>query len=180
MRDNALFILLREQILQGFSERGFGNVGVNQNYQPTQQGRPNQSTVFMTKILDKRHGSRRIDERFDVEKKAIVREEAQVIESTFQFAALALERDPSDDDEYTAADILKTVASILQSPDFIEAMGKKAVQILRVTDLRTVPIDNDRNRFEFEPSFDAILTHTDIFKKAIPSLDRINSGFYRI
>jgi hypothetical protein len=180
MRDNALFILLRGQILPGLSERGFVNVRVEQNYQPIQHGRPNASTVFVTKILDKRHGSRRIDERFDKELEEVVREESQVVESTFQFAALISERDPANDAEETASDLLKATAAILQSPDFIDAIGKTGVQILRITDIRSTPIDNDRNRFEFEPSFDAVLTHTDVFRKTIPALDRISSGIYRI
>lgn len=180
MRDNEIFIMFRSLLLQMMPERGITDVLVKQNYQPTQQGRPNQSTVFMTKITDRRHGSRRIDESYDEDQQAIIRTETQVMESTFQFAALVSERNPADNTELTAADVLKTVAAILQSPDFIEAIKVQGAQVLRITDIRTTPTDNDRDRFEFEPSFDVVLTHKDIFTKQIPAVTKVTSGLHRV
>ena len=173
MRDNTLFIFLRETLLALLPMRGV-DVEVKQSYQPTQQGRPGKSAVFLHKIMDKRHGSRGIIERFDEAKGKMVRVESQAIETTIQFNALAAERNPADDEEYTAADILKAVAAVLQSREFLDVGRAAGVFALRIQDMRNQTFENERDRFEFEPSFDAVFVHTDIFEQPINHLTRID------
>jgi hypothetical protein len=180
MKDNALFIFLRSFLLEALPARGFSDVLVKQSYQPQQQGRASQSAVYLHKILDRRYGSRAVKEFFDKENGVMTRTEEQVIETTIQFNALASPRDPADDDEMTAADILKAVAACLQSPDFIYAGKEAGVQALRIQEIRNTPVQNDRDQFEFEPSFDAVFTHADVFTQTIESITHFKPGFNRV
>lgn len=179
MRDNEIFIMLRSLILDMLPDYGITDFGVKQNYQPTQQGRPNQTTLFITKPADKRYGSRRVDVRYDEDQQAIVQTQVQVIESTFRFAVLVSERDPANDTELTASDVLKAVAALIQSPDFMEAILEHEAQVLRVQEMPATPWSNDRDRFEFEPALDVVITHKNTHTKQLPAITTVRSGLHR-
>ena len=180
MKDNALFVLLRDKTLEGLAARGFGDVAVRQNFQPRQQGRDPESVVYLTKLYDRRHGSPGVTARLDPGCGQMTRREIQVIESAFQVMALVSERDPENDLEHTAADLAKTVAALMQGEDFRTAIGRRGVQVLRIADIRNAPFQNERDRFEFAPSFDAILTHHDEFIARDPVIDRFDFSIKRI
>jgi hypothetical protein len=182
MRDNALYDLLCQAALAGLKARGWPRVAVRQSFQPEQQGRASATTLYLTKIADRRHGSPAIRAVYDPEDGRIVRREIQVIESTFQITALISERKPRKNDqaEATAADLLKTAAAILQGEDFRAAIFKEGVQVLRVQEIRNPPFSNDRDRFEFSPSFDAVFTHHDVFTARDPAIDRFDWEIKRV
>jgi hypothetical protein len=178
MKDNALFILVRKHLLAELPERGYPGVRVLQSFQPRQQGRALETTAYLTKVSEIRHGSPAVDEYYDPATHEHTHAERQVMETTFQITVLASERDPGDDSEYTAADVAKAAAAIMQGSRFINALYQEGrVQVLRVRDIKNTPASNDRDRFEFQPSFDIVLTHTDEFRRAIPAISRFD---YRI
>ena len=179
VRDNPLFTFLRSALLDMLPARGLTGILIKQSYQPKQHGRPNQSTVFLHKITDRRHGSRAVREGFD-DDLGQLRTESQVMETTIQFNALASERDPENNEELTAADMLKTVAAALQSVEFIERARKSGVQVLRIQEIRNAPFENERGRFEFDPSFDAVFTHADEYTQPINHVTHFTEGFYGI
>ncbi|MDR1367915.1 MAG: hypothetical protein LBJ76_04265 [Candidatus Accumulibacter sp.] len=180
MKDNALFILIRKELIRGLAARGIAGVSVRQNFQPVQQGRATESCVYMTKISDRRHGSLGIHTIYDTEIEEIARRETQVIESAFQFTGLASERNPADDEELTAADILKTAAAVMQGEDFRRALLSSGVQVLRIQEIRNPTMVNERDRFEFQPSFDVVFTHNDEFIARDPVVDRFDWKIKRV
>ncbi|MDR2093025.1 MAG: hypothetical protein LBP58_06900 [Azoarcus sp.] len=179
MRDNALIIFVRAALLELLPGRGLGNVAVRQNWQPRQQGRANETCIYLHKITDRRYGSRAVREVWDTDTGEMVRRETQLIETTLQFTVLAAERDPASDED-TAADVARAASAVLQSPAFIERAGKAGVQVLRIQDIRNQPVENDRDRFEFETSFDAIFAHEDTHTENIYPLTGWRSGIHGI
>ncbi|MDR0736621.1 MAG: hypothetical protein LBF51_07305 [Zoogloeaceae bacterium] len=180
MRDDALFALLRQTLLAGLARRGLGDVSVRQNYQPVQQGRASETSLYLHKVSDRRHGSPGVRARCDPVSGRIVREEIQVIESVIQITALVNERDPKNADAPTAADVARTTAAILQGEDALEALHARGVQALRIQGVRLTPVENERDRFEFEASFDVTLTHNEVFVTHDETINRFGFDLHRV
>lgn len=179
MLDNQLNIILREQLGALFPSRASLTVEFKQNYQPTQQSRKNAATVYFKKLFDHRYGYRSNRSEWNEDLQVMQRIEEQVIESTFQFA-VTMNIDPNDETAYTHSDVLKLVASVVQSPDFIKELYKNGLQVLRVMDIRNTPYQNDRDNFEDNPTFDVIITHTDTFIDGVPVVTKFVSSIHRV
>jgi len=168
MRDNQLIMLFRPLLLAGFAAQGLTTVQVKQNFQPTQQGRVGTPpAMYMTKILDHRHGSPGIKETWHPPLTAMIRTKTEIIEGHWQFSFTVAEN-PADDNELTAADYAKIAASIMQDDPFRAGLIAAEVNILRITDVRTVNVQNDYDQFEKNVSFDAIITHKDVTVTTTP------------
>lgn len=93
--------------------------------------------------------------------------EIQQYETTFQFSTLAAQR-PADQNALTAADIANYASAVLQSSAMITALEAQGVGILRITDIRTTYFTDDYQRFEQNPSFDALVTHKQVLQTTVP------------
>ena len=93
--------------------------------------------------------------------------ESQWYETVFQVDALAIQ-DPSNVTQLTASDIVNYVSSILQSDVALGTFKGQGVGILRITDIRNTPFVDDRDRFEYMPSFDFTLTHEQVIISESP------------
>lgn len=87
--------------------------------------------------------------------------EEQAWQSTYQVNALSVQN-PNDVNQLTASDIVRAVRAILQSSATIDLLQKSGVGILYVRQIRNTPFVDDRERNEFNPSFDFALTHNDL------------------
>lgn len=176
MLDNAFIILFRPLLLAGLTARGLTTVQVKQNYQPTQQGRADGPAIYFNKIFDHRYGSPRVEETWNATTGLKSRTTTQVVLSTWQFGAIT-NQDPSNDTELTAEDILKYAASAMQDEDFQAGLVAQGVNISRISDIRIVRVKNDRDQFESNPTFDAIINHTDVFVSNVPIVSNFNAVF---
>lgn len=179
MKDNQINALLRASLMTLATLRGLPDVKFKQNFQPRQQGRPEETTVTWHNIGHKRYGSSKVGHVWSQSLAQMVRTESQVIESTYQFS-VTLNIDPADVTALTHADVLKTVAAILQSPSFITGALANGMQVLRITDIRDVPIENDRGQFEPNVSFDAIFTHNDVYVDDVPVIDSFDFSIFSV
>lgn len=176
MLDKPLAIMLRNGLMASFAARGLTGFQCKQNFQPTQQGRPAGPTIYFYKTFDRRYGFRKIvQDRSFSGALVMPRIEKQKMEATISFAVTM---PPGSD--LTHEDAMKIAAGIVQSPDFIAYLLTFDAAVLRVTDIRNVPYVNDQGNFEANPTFDAIITHTDTFVDGVPEVDVIEFDSYPI
>lgn len=197
MLDNQLIALIGQILTSGLGGiAGLEAIAIKQANQPTQQGANSAPTIYLTKIGDKRIGTMARKavwvpneaDSISTESGDIITEESgnpigiddglpptgtmvytqlQQYESTFQLSALATQ-DPADLTGLTASDILNYAAWVMQSEDCITTLEAQGIGILRVADIRNPPFSDDRQRFEYIPSFDFTLTHKQTIVKTAP------------
>lgn len=158
MNELALFKEVIAQIKSGLTAAGLTSVAVKQSNQPTQQGANVGPTVYIQKIMNKRYGYVGVSDVYDTVNSEMVHTESQYYETTFQIMVWATQ-DPSAPNAPTAQDISNIVAASLQSDAAIGFFSSKGIGVLRVTDIRPAPFQDDRDRWEFAPSFDFTATH---------------------
>lgn len=187
MRDNQIIMLIRPLLLSAFAAQGLATFQVKQNFQTTQQGRVGTDPAcYMTKVLDHRHGSPRIAYEWIaatpgpiVVPAFLQRTKTEILESTWQFSFTVAEV-PTNDDELTAADYAKITASIMQDNPFRASIKAAGVNIERIQNVPTDNVINDRDQFEKNVHFDAIIVHKDITVTTSPYAQTIKSGIYRV
>lgn len=155
-------MLLQAEIVALAPLRGVESTSVMLRYQPTQQGRPTASTVWMTKGPDRPFGTPLItypgvDER-----------EEQSRETTIQFSVTRPSSvKPAD---LTHGDILNRIRGVVQSRAFMRAILPAGASVLRVPEIRNVPYLNDLDEWEEGPAFDLIIKHSDVFVNSVPQI----------
>lgn len=180
MRDSDQIRLFRPLLMGGLASRGYGNVAVIHGNQPTQQGRPPGSYVVFYKIVDNRYGFQRIESARDAATGDQIRTTTQVIQSTWQVAGVTDQTPDQPADTPTTADMLKSTATVMQSPEFQAGLLAGGANVLRIGDVRTTYVDNDRDQHESNPSFDVIITHNDLDVVTIPYLLTLKSKIFKI
>lgn len=159
MRDNQIFAIIVPLIRSALvADAAFSSVVVKQSYQPTQQGTPTGSAVFLHKLGDRRYGSPHRANVWDAIASKMIYTETEIMETSFQVDALAIQN-PSNLLSITASDIVNRVATILQSQATIDALLASGLSVMRIGEIRNPQINDDRDNFEAAPSFDFILQH---------------------
>lgn len=127
---------------------------VAQAWQPQAAGAASGPAIYMSKVLDHRHGSPKRDTIPDPDNVArVIRRELQQYETTLQFTGIW------EDGALTAADILNNAAAVLQSDLGLDALRAAGIGVERVTTVRNPDFVNDYGNFEAAPSFDIVVTH---------------------
>lgn len=167
MRDNSLYILLREFVMTKLAVRGIAGYDVVQNYQPTQQGRPIDAAIIIYRTFNKRYGHPQISQRYNTLSQAMERTEKIYMESTYKVTAIVPPQ-LEDMNAITQADAVAIAAAIMQSEDFITHLKQYDCGVLRITDMVNIQIENDQGQNEMNYSFDVIITHSDTFVDGVP------------
>lgn len=89
---------------------------------------------------------------------AMIHREVCQYETTYQLSALATQN-PANQTQKTASDMLNYAAYVLQSQPAIATFEDQGVGVLAVKDVRNTPFKDDRDQFEYGPSFDFVMTH---------------------
>lgn len=178
MRDNDLLRVLIPIINASLSDSGL-DIVTRQSYQPTQQGVPPTSGVFIHKIADKRYGYPKSVSKWDNDLGTMVHTMTEIMESTYQVDALSIQ-DPTTPDAYTASDILNVVAQALQSDATIQTLKASGVQILRIVDIRQTYFVDDKARHEAMPSFDFVISHKNDTITVDPIISQFQVGIRRV
>lgn len=169
MRDVLLDSLIRTALRARLADYGYGAVAVKKTYQPTQQGAPSGLAILFAKLFDVRHGSPQRLEVWNVDTQQFDYVESIQVETTYQFAAMA-ERDPADVNALTAGDYLKAAAAAMQSDTMLAALRAQGVGVLRVREIRSTPVTNEKGESAENPTFDVVLTHRDAYTDALPAI----------
>lgn len=172
MTDNQIYAILLPIISAGLVARGVevpaGNI--IQGHQPTQQGRPLGTTVYLYGLPAVPLGHVKRDSVYD-EAEQIMRDvETQTYLATYQANALA-EQDPNNLSSPSSLDVLKAVRQVLQSSNTIALLKAEGLAILRVNELRNPAFVNDKGRDEYAPSFDFTLTYDEVYTAEAPVVD---------
>ena len=177
MFDNALITLIIETLMAGEAAAGTPGLPIAQAFQPQQQGVDSEPTAYIYKLGDRRYGSPRKSDEWNGT--IIVHTESQKYETQFQLSVLATQN-PATPTQYTASDILNLCAYILQSDAAIAMLQAQGVGMERIIDVRNPPFDDDRGQFEFNPSFDFIVTHNQVITTSTPAIEEITFNMYEI
>ncbi len=137
---------------------GFTTVSVKQSNQPTMQGINTNPTCYFFKVAGKRYGYLGRYDAWNSNTSSMVHNESQYYESTWQFAALVLQS-PLTPNQFTAADIVDEVASILVSDNSRAILNASGIGLLRISDIVNPYFTDDRDNFEASPSFDVTFTY---------------------
>lgn len=167
MNDNQLFAAIIPIIAAGLTACGLSGIAIKQAFQPTQQGANTVPTCYLQKLPDRRYGSPQRRDTFDPLEQEFAHTETQFYETTFQVNALATQN-PSNLASVTPTDILRAASYALQCDAGILALKQAGLGVLRITDIRNLQINDDRDRFESSPSFDFTLTHQQVIVSTVP------------
>lgn len=179
MLDNQLIPLILNVLNSGLITLGITNVIVQQAAQPTQQGIPSDGTIFLSKVMDHRYGFLSSSSVWDIDQDAEFLTQEQQYESTFQVNALVIQN-PTNLTSLTASDLINNASNILQWDSTISYFSQNNVGILRINPIRNLIFMDDKQRFEYSPSFDFVLTHIQLVTFPTPVVNEINPGIYRI
>jgi hypothetical protein len=141
------------------------------NYQPTKQG-INENTVYFFNIGDTDIGFTGRNSTYDKELNKLIYKELQVSETTFQINTI-LKQD-IENLTITAKDLCKYVKMILQSTETINILKENNLEILRINNIVNTSFINSADNYQYNPSFDFVIIHTQELEYNINKVDKIN------
>jgi len=101
------------------------------------------------------------------------------MESTYHIEAL-VPQSPADYTGMTEADVLNVACFILQSDAAIATLASLNVGLLRVTQLRSNYIVDDKEQNENVPFFEITFSHRVEVTLTAPTIDEFNTVFARV
>lgn len=168
MIDNDLYVIVRTQLLAQLARYGQPTWDVQQAFQPEQQGDnpTDQPCLYFHALPDYRYGWPQRKDIWSPLSGIMEHRESQQMEKTLQFNGVM--QDTADNvSGLIVADMLKLAAQAFQSDTMMAAMRAQGLGVLRISQIRNVPIQNEQGNFAMNPSFDVVLTHRDDFEHVI-------------
>jgi hypothetical protein len=175
MTDNQLVAALIAAISAGLQAQAI-SVGIEQNYQPTQQGAPSAPYVILHKIGDVKYGSPALADVYNTETEVMTHTETQIFETTYQVGAVAIQN-PANVNSLTAADYVAAVSLALNSQTAIIGLAAQGIGMLRIRAIRQTFFRDEKGLFEAAPSFDFTVSHTRQIASVEPSTDSLVGTF---
>jgi hypothetical protein len=179
MNDNQLIKEIISVINANLPLWDLPNVIIKQSFQPTNQGAESLNTAYLHKLFDKRYGFTKKSDKWDEAGQKMIHTETQFYETTFQITALAIQN-PRDTNSLTSSDIANVICSMLQSDFALKSFSDKGIGILRVMDVRNPSFVDDKERNEYSPSFDFVLTHERIKTWETPAINTTEFNINRV
>lgn len=153
-------------------------LGLQQSYQPTQQG-PESTQVFMQELLGDYYGWNEKKDVWNATNKNFDHVETQVMETTFQVGATS-QMDPTDELQLTSRDILNIVSAALRSQSTIEAANTAGIGIIRITAIRNQWIKNNYDQNQAQCNFDFTVTHRHVTITSTPLASPLEGSIYPV
>lgn len=175
MKQKQLEATVRAALLALLPEQGI-SLPVLAAFQPTKQGRVDDGIYFFPVARGKRGWQSR---KYQDDGQAVTATESQINESMYQFQAF-VEDDVTAPAQFLASDVLAVVRGVVQSMRFVQAMTSAAIGVQRATDIVMPSFVNERDNFEFNPSFTVIFTHHRSITQATAHIEQVVSGIHRI
>lgn len=171
MKDNDLIALLSSQIDAAVLSGGWTFPTIQKD-EPTQQGQPSPGAVYFQKLFDHPYGSPMLSKVSNYPVMTFTETDQQWYETHFQISSLVTQ-DPTDLTLPTASDVANYVKMYLASRTSRNVLMAQNVGTLRVTEVRQPAFQDDRERYEYHPSFDIVLTHIRDIEITIPGTNDI-------
>lgn len=140
-------------------------LAIVQGYQPSAQGAPNGPHLTLWNVGDTDYGWTARREVWNLEELRFDHVEEQVRETVFQVNATVPNLRPGD---RTPAEWLALTRAHLRSDPVLAELRAAGLSILRVRDVRSVPLQRDNDQYEVSQSFDVTVRHSDILTLTTP------------
>lgn len=167
MNDNDLIDAISTKIEAATANSGWGYT-VLQKDQPTQQGVPTAPTVFLQKLFDEHFGPQSSKSIYNSAAKIFDDFEVQIVVTHFQVSAI-VGQDPENLSIPTASDVVNQVKLYLQHRSTIAELRQLGLKLIQVRKINNVPFTDDKDRFEFHPSFDVEIQHEREVNRSTPA-----------
>jgi hypothetical protein len=141
------------------------------NYQPTKQGM-RENTVYFFNVGDNDIGYMGRHSTYNKDQDKLIYKELQVSETKFQVNTI-LKQD-IENLNITAKDLCNYVKMILQSTETINILKENNLEILRISNIINTPFTNGADNYQYNPSFDFVIIHTQELEYNINKIDKIN------
>jgi hypothetical protein len=178
MLDNELIQVFYPILISGFVDYGI-TIKIRQSYQPTQTGTEKNPVLTFFKVSDYRYGWPKKFSYWDEDLLEMKHLERQVYETKFQISCLSAQ-DPTNINSLTSSDIANTASAIMQSDATISELVNNEIGIIRVSEIRNPNFSDDRDQFEFSPSFDFTLRHIQERIVSVPDITLIEQRIYKV
>ncbi len=175
MTDNQLIQLLSDLIDAAVTAGGWSSFvpPTIQKNQPTQQGTPTGSAVFIEKLFDDPYGWPSTKMEYNSVTNVYDETETQLYRTTFQVSGL-VKQDPTQVDMPTASDVVNFVKSYVASRHIaMQLQSQNGIGVERVTNVRNPPFQDDSSQFEFHPNFDMVVSYSRDVVFTTPAADRV-------
>ena len=179
MNDNQVIIIVIGILNAALIDQGVTGVIVQQGYQPTPEGVPEQDVIILHKVLSHRYGHPGESDKFNEVTGVFDHKDIFWRDVTWQVNARA-QQDPSDMTSMTASDLIDLVADILQLPSTRQSLLNSGIGIDRIADANPSYERNEKDRFEQVPSFDFVLTYQKIYNSTVQSVKRYELNNSRV
>lgn len=148
-------------------------------YQSRQQGANETATVYLSLAGTKPVGTPKRASVIDPDSGAVLHVQGQRMESTYHIEAL-VPQSPATPDAMTEMDVLNVARFILQSTETIATLTPLNVGLLRVSDMPTLYIDDDKEQHEDVPFFEITFSHRMAISTTVPTIDAFKTVFARV
>lgn len=179
MNDTQVIILLIQILRQALDGMGLNDVQILQDFQPTQQGIPEARVVYIHKLTPKRYGHPIETPVYNSNTGEFDVTEGFWRVVPWQISTRA-QQDPEDLTGLTAADLADTVADILQMSSTRQTLLTNNIGIERITEVRLLYEQNEKDRFEQTPSFDFTLSYKKTYVSTVPAVDAVECNINRV
>ena len=180
-KDVDLIVVFADLLERALKANGINDLPVVQLNQPTQQPRGD-AGVFFSFLFDDHVGWMVSDMEYDPVADDFKFTEAQHMIGSIQISVLypfnPEIHDPST--RPTAKDVANYLAMKMKSMNYIRFFRAAGLGILRVKNVRQNPFENDRDQYEFMPSFDMELTYNREIGQTVPRIVEILGTIERV
>lgn len=179
MRDRELIAAVIAAVAPVLQSRLYPTA-IRQGQQPTTQGTPSTTTYYGQIIPpERRYGFEQFAEIWNPATEQFDTFQSQQIETVIQFGASG-PQDPSNLTQDTLPDLVRALASAIQSERCRLALRAAGIGLLRVRDVRIVYALDDKNQHEASPSVDVTLTHRDTYIDTLPAVTAREVVIFRV
>ncbi len=179
MNDNQIIIIVIGILEAALIENGRPNVVVQQGYQPTQEGVPEQDAIILHKITNHRYGHVGQTDTFNTDNNNFDHKDIIWRDVKWQVNGRA-QQDPTDMNAMTASDLVDLAADMLQLPSTRQALLASGIGIDRILDANPSYEKNEKDRFEQIPSFDFNLTYRKIYNSTVAAVTGLKANVHSL
>lgn len=178
MTENELFTFLVSNLPGLMIQHGAPkDLDVVRDFQTSQQGRPENPCIYISRQDLKQYGSPRDSYQSSIAGNVVRRISSQVIQIKIQFQA-SLTYDPNIG--YRVGDLLNLASRVMGLASWRNKLLSIGVQMLRIETNGLTYVVNDRDQYEAVPVLMATLSYTDSIEETAPIVSGVDCDIKRV
>lgn len=178
MNDRELIMLVAKYIGAAIENAGpiWAGIEVLQKNQPTQQGQPTASAVYVEKLFDTHYGWPMTSLQYIEASDKFDDKSTQLVETTVQISAVVKEE--PEVVRPTGSDVANYLCNYFNHPTVVRQIRAEPndAALLRVTSVRNPYQEDDRTQYQSYPSFDVVFTHNRSLVLSVPAVHECVPG----